>query len=189
MARNKEFDRDEVLNRAIAVFADHGFAGTSMDKLLQGMGISRQSLYDTFGDKRQLYLEALGRYNQDSVTQIIEKMESNPSPRQGIADALEMFVTRPAAQGCMGVGAICEFGVSDAAILQASEQAGRRLHQALLRVLMAGQASGDINPQLDVMAGANYLSAMLSGLKVAARAGTDLLALRNMVQIALRCLQ
>ena len=59
MARPREFDREDVLEEAIKVFADHGFGGTSTDVLLKAMGISRQSMYDTFGGKRQLYLEAL----------------------------------------------------------------------------------------------------------------------------------
>ncbi len=67
MARHKEFDRDTALKAAIDVFSEHGYEGTSTDALLAAMKISRQSMYDTFGDKRSLYLEALKRYNIDSV--------------------------------------------------------------------------------------------------------------------------
>jgi TetR/AcrR family transcriptional repressor of nem operon len=56
MARQKEFDRDDALDEAVKVFASHGYEGASTDALLSHMGISRQSMYDTFGDKRQLYL-------------------------------------------------------------------------------------------------------------------------------------
>ena len=59
MARSKEFDRDTVLKDAMKVFGDHGYEGTSTEVLMREMGIGRQSMYDTFGDKRQLYLEAL----------------------------------------------------------------------------------------------------------------------------------
>ena len=64
MARPREFDRDHVLGKAIGVFASHGYEGASTEVLLARMGISRQSMYDTFGDKRRLYLEALERYAQ-----------------------------------------------------------------------------------------------------------------------------
>src|ERR1700752_1271448 len=55
MARAKEFDRAAALDPAIAVFASHGFAGASTEMLLQAMRISRQSMYDTFGDKHALF--------------------------------------------------------------------------------------------------------------------------------------
>ena len=67
MARHKEFDLDTALTAAIHVFSQHGYEGTSTDDLLMAMKISRQSMYDTFGDKRRLYLEALERYNANSV--------------------------------------------------------------------------------------------------------------------------
>jgi len=71
VARPREFDRDEALAKAIKVFASHGFEGASTETLLNGMGISRQSMYDTFGDKRRLYLEALQRYSSESTAEII----------------------------------------------------------------------------------------------------------------------
>ncbi len=55
MARPKEFDSDKALNTAIGVFSEHGFEGTSAGMLTDAMKIGRQSLYDTFGDKWQLY--------------------------------------------------------------------------------------------------------------------------------------
>ena len=62
MPRPKEFDRESALKGAVQVFCEGGFEGTSTEDLLRGMGISRQSMYDTFGDKRALYLEALRHY-------------------------------------------------------------------------------------------------------------------------------
>jgi TetR/AcrR family transcriptional repressor of nem operon len=83
MARPKEFDRDIALQQAIKVFSNHGYEGTSTDALLKAMRISRQSLYDTFGDKRRLYLEALQRYNADSVSDLIGAMNASPSSLAG----------------------------------------------------------------------------------------------------------
>ena len=67
MARHKEFDRDTALHAAIGVFSEHGYEGTSTGELLTAMKISRQSMYDSFGDKRHLYLEAFRRYVADSI--------------------------------------------------------------------------------------------------------------------------
>ena len=62
MARHKEFDRDEALQRAMEVFWSRGYEAASVGELVKQMGINRQSLYDTFGDKHALYLQALDRY-------------------------------------------------------------------------------------------------------------------------------
>ena len=62
MARPKQFDRDEALERAMAVFWRRGYEGTSVRDLVEHMGINRGSLYDTFGDKRTLFLAAVDRY-------------------------------------------------------------------------------------------------------------------------------
>src|SRR5580698_2027100 len=102
MARPREFDREEVLAEAIKVFADHGFGGTSTDALLKAMGISRQSMYDTFGDKRRLYLEALQRYSAGSVSEIIRSLNTGPSPLKGLEAALERVIAEGKASGEVG---------------------------------------------------------------------------------------
>ena len=62
MARPKEFEPEQALDAAMNVFWRLGYEHTSLDALMQEMGIARQSLYDTFGDKRALYLRALAHY-------------------------------------------------------------------------------------------------------------------------------
>ena len=62
MARPKAFDVDQALERAMELFWRQGYLATSLPDLVEHMGIGRQSLYDTFGDKRQLFLQALDRY-------------------------------------------------------------------------------------------------------------------------------
>ena len=61
MARTKEFNPEKSLDAAVEVFWEQGYEHTSLDALMDKMGIARQSLYDTFGDKRALYLKALER--------------------------------------------------------------------------------------------------------------------------------
>jgi TetR/AcrR family transcriptional repressor of nem operon len=67
MARPREFDREEALERATGVFWAKGYASTSTDDLLTAMGIGRQSLYNAFQDKRALYLEALIQMTMQSI--------------------------------------------------------------------------------------------------------------------------
>ena len=84
MARPREFDDDTALLAAIKVFSDLGFEGSSTDALTRAMGIGRQSLYDTFGDKWRLYLKALQRYTADSISEQIRVLNGGPSALKGL---------------------------------------------------------------------------------------------------------
>ena len=173
------------------MFADHGFGGTSTDVLLKAMGISRQSMYDTFGDKRRLYLEALQRYSAGSVSEIIRWLNRGPSPLKGLEAALVAFASRPSAEaalGCMGVSSTCEFGRSDREIAVANEAAARTLQAALERVIADGKASEEVSSDVDVRTAAQFIGVTLAGMKVAARAGVSAGALRDIARMAIRSL-
>ncbi len=191
MARPKEFDRDTVLSAAIGVFAEHGYEGTSTDALLRGMGISRQSLYDTFGDKRSLYLEALQTYNSGSVAALIDSLAQGASPLKSIETAILAYALEPAIgkpSTCLGVSAVCEFGRSDTAVNQITDISSRSMILAFERRLTAARDAGEINLDIDIPTAAQFLGATLSGLKVSARGGTSSEALTRIARMALRSL-
>src|ERR1700730_11789741 len=82
MAGVKQFDRDEVLDRAIVAFWTRGYEATSIDDLVEATGINRGSIYGTFGDKRRLFLMALDRY---WVNAMMEEL-SDPDPRRALKE-------------------------------------------------------------------------------------------------------
>ena len=127
MARPRKFNRDAALRKAIETFWAKGFAATSTDELLAAMRIGRQSLYNAFGDKRQLYLEALRTYQQRSTGVPMARLRKPTSPIEGIRDMLVGLAPEDNATrllGCMGVG--WTFASS-----------GRRLQLAELRLKVA----------------------------------------------------
>ena len=82
MARPKEFDQERALQRAISIFSQKGFAATSTDDLMRAMDVGRQSMYDTFGDKRALFLKALEVYVTEKVRSInVELQTPEVTPR------------------------------------------------------------------------------------------------------------
>lgn len=192
MARPTEFDRDEAIGKAIEVFADHGYEGSSTAALLARMGIGRQSLYGAFGDKKRLFLEALERYNAASLSQIEAALASGGSPRAAIEAALLAFAVGPDAApetGCLGVGSIAEFGRSDPEINAVNDAAGRRFKAAFAARLADGVAAGQFAADLDPEAGAEFLLTVRSGLKVAARDGVELERLTAIARTAMRGLE
>jgi TetR/AcrR family transcriptional repressor of nem operon len=188
MARPKEFDREVAVERAMSVFWSKGYAATSTDDLLEAMKIGRQSMYDTFGDKRRLYVEALWRYQLESVAGHIKRLRSMASPLAGI-EALVVGVissdrtTRE--KGCMGVGAICEFGNADAELAQLRVKSGGMLRKALVERLRDAQAAGEIGETVDIERAARFVETTMFGLQVAARAGESTRSLRDMAAFAI----
>src|SRR5580704_7173685 len=105
MSRPKEFDRAEALAAAKVVFWKKGYDATTTDYLRHAMKIGRQSLYDSFGGKRPLYLEVLQRYNTESVIAQITRLRAAKSPLVGIRNLLLALAEEPEKRrklGCMG---------------------------------------------------------------------------------------
>jgi TetR/AcrR family transcriptional regulator, transcriptional repressor for nem operon len=187
MARPKEFDREDALAAAMRLFWAKGYDATSTDDLRHAMGIGRQSFYDTFGGKRTLYLEALRRYQDDSVATRIKTLRAAGSPLFAIEKFLVAVARETPTQralGCMGVRAICDFGTSDPDVSAMGNSAGAALESALEDTLRNAKIRNEVRSALDVRAAARFLHATLTGLKIAARAGSTPSALRGIAEVA-----
>ena len=176
----------------MSVFWAKGYAATSMDDLQTAMRIGRQSLYTAFGDKRRLYGEALELYQRDSVAGHLARLRSGPSPMAGIeALMIGLIPTNDAERrlGCMGVGSVAEFGTADADLVELRARSGAPLFQALAERLKAAQAAGEIDRDLNVDLAARFLQTTMQGLQLAARAGGDLVSLRDLARFAVERLK
>jgi TetR/AcrR family transcriptional repressor of nem operon len=181
MARPREFDREEALERATAVFWAKGYASTSTDDLLTAMGIARQSLYNAFQDKRALYLEALERYQRTTTAGHLQRLNGAASPIAGVEALLLGLINNNddiRALGCMGVGAICEFGSTDPEIAALRAKVSPALRSRLTERLKEGQAAGEIDRSLDCAAAASFIQLTMQGIQLAARGGIDATSLR-----------
>lgn len=191
MARQREFDRDETLNKALEVFWQKGYAATSTTDLLDAMGIGRQSLYDTFGDKRSLYLEALRRYNEASVNDLLRHLKGD-TPLAAIDNMLQAFASRPRrdnVKGCMGVNAISEFGTSDEEVNALRDASAKLLNQAVEAQLRGAAAAGEIAADTDIAQATAFVAATLSGMKISAKAGATIATLRAIASFAVQGLR
>nr|WP_229265373.1 TetR/AcrR family transcriptional regulator [Duganella sp. 1224] len=179
------------MNKALEVFWQKGYAATSTSDLLEAMQIGRQSLYDTFGDKRSLYLEALAQYNDASVTDLLRHLKGD-TPLAAIDNMLQAFASRPRrdnAKGCMGVNAISEFGTGDEEVNALRDASARRLNRAVEEQLRAAAASGEIGADTDIPQAAAFLASTLSGMKISAKAGASIATLRAIASFAVRGLR
>ena len=141
MARHKEFDRDEALHKAMEVFWARGYEAASIQDLLKHMGINRQSLYDTFGDKHALYLQALDRYREVEGRELFDLLERPGSVkkalRQLFAGVVEKALCDRQRRGCFMGNAMSELAgrCKETAARTCTNMAAaeRAFHRALLR--------------------------------------------------------
>jgi AcrR family transcriptional regulator len=181
MVRPREFDRDVALQKATEVFWARGFAGTSTEDLLTAMGIGRQSLYNAFGDKRKLYLESLRVYQENSTSGHLARLKAAESPLDGIRDMLVGLAPDDdavRALGCMGVGAVGEFGTTDPELCDMRKKVSPALAKRLVERIREGQAKGEIETRLDARLAAAFIQTTMSGMQVAARGGASVSDLR-----------
>jgi TetR/AcrR family transcriptional regulator, transcriptional repressor for nem operon len=188
MGRAKEFDEEQALDAAVEVFREHGFEGTSAVMLVDGMKIGRQSLYDTFGDKWQLYLAALRRYCRTETRAHVITLKGESKAFDGIRAAVERVV-REARQGCLGVNSICEFGGKQPEVSEIHVAAERSLRPAFLERIREAQLVGDISPDLEPDSVMDFLSASFAGIRIAARGGASEERLQALGRLALRALR
>lgn len=174
------------------VFWAKGYAWTSTEDLLNAMGIGRQSLYNAFGDKRKLYLEALDRYQQASNAKHLERLDGSRSPLGGVEAVLVGLIPDDEAEralGCMGVNAICEFGTGDAEIAMLRSNVGPRLFKRLVDRIREAQACEEVAADIDARDAAKFIQMTMQGLQLGARAGADAKSLRTQVKFAINAIK
>lgn len=187
MVRPREFDRDVALDKAIGVFHAKGFSATSTDDLLAAMEIGRQSLYNTFGDKRALYVEALQSYQRKTVEGHLRRLNASKSPLAGIRNLLVGLIADQddvRALGCMGVGSVGEFGVADAELVQMRNKIGLVLGARLVERIKEGQKNGEIAPGISPDDAAGFIQVTMTGLQLAARGGGGAKELQKLARFA-----
>lgn len=172
MSRPREFDKDTALDAAIDVFWSRGYEATSIADLEEATGLSRSSIYQAFGNKRELYQGALDRYKQRQIDPALAAMAA---PGAGRAE-LRMYLTALAAlfrnnpdlamRGCLIVNSVTELGGRDNAVRLAGITYRKSVADAMANALRG--AAGDDAERASAAARARLLSATLIGALVTA---------------------
>jgi TetR/AcrR family transcriptional repressor of nem operon len=187
MGRPREFDREEVLDRAVQVFWTRGFERTSVDDLTESMGIQRGSLYAAFGDKHRLFLEALDRYEERFYRNTLRFLEERPAP-DGIRRVFEQVVSDCACgsgtRGCFITNTAVALAEDDPETASRVRANLSRLEDAFESALARGKTLGGRDPR----ALARFLTSSLQGLRVLSRCGVPLDVLNDAVEVTLSVL-
>ncbi|MEK4670015.1 TetR/AcrR family transcriptional regulator [Niallia taxi] len=161
MARSKEFDTNLVLHKAMEVFGHYGYEGTSLQLLLEGLGIARQSLYDTYGTKRDLFIKAVSHYVNEKSTNVVDYLEQTNPVKKAISDIFSVIVEtlndEQRRRECFILNSAIDQIPHDPEIAELFKQDKIRLENALYEALLRGQEQGEFSPQQDLRALAQYL--------------------------------
>lgn len=175
MPWKKQFDVDAAREKAKALFWNRGYEATSMDDLLESMGINRGSFYATFGSKREVYTDVLRRYDQEHRRDVLERLKRKHSPREAILALFEGVRSeargRSGTKGCFLANATLELAASDKAVASIVREAFAETEGFFLKTIQEGQRAGEIRDEIDPRATARSLLGMLLGMRVLARAG------------------
>lgn len=186
MPRAKSFDEEEVLDRAVELFWETGYEGTSMQDLVDHLGISRSSLYNTFGDKHDLYARALDRYRSRYGYDLRTALASGATVRNGIQNAFQKVVERTLRdadrRGCFAVNATVERAPCDQDTARRAQENLTAVHETFHEALERGQATGELRPDLDTAAAARTLATTYYGMHVVAKAGPSRDELEDVVR-------
>lgn len=190
MARPKEFDRNEALQTAVQVFWRRGFEATSMTELRKSMGIGRQSLYDTFGDKEALFAEAFATYIETAMKGA-EAVLARGEGLDGVHELFELTVLQHAngRQGCLIANTCVERAAHDEAVAHLARSGCVGMESRIAAALERAQASGALREDADPAALGAFLTTVLHGLAVRSRAGATFEELRSIADTALGCLE
>lgn len=192
MARPREFDSDQALDKAVQVFWTGGYEATSLCDLLAAMGLSKSSFYETFGSKHALFLAALDRYEKTETSRAVAWLEQPGSPRKAIRALFERLVekacTKGERSGCFLNNCAVEQAPHDAQASARVSTAMTRMEEAFRRAVKRGQGMGEINRTHDARALARFLNSNLNGLNVVAKVNPDRKALKDVVAVVMNAL-
>jgi len=177
MARTKDFDENEVLSKAIQVFWCKGYNGTSMQDLVDALGISRSSLYDTYTDKHTLFIKALESYQNAGNLQIQEIIDQNGSAKNTIIKLLELTTSDSACvkekKGCFMLNAEVEVAPHDQEVNKIVCSNDQYMEEIFCQVIRKGQEKGELKNKQDAMALARFIFNAVKGMRVTAKSTPD----------------
>ena len=189
MAGVKQFDRNEVLGRAMTVFWRNGYQATSIQDLVEATGVNRGSLYTTFSDKRGLFLAVLDHYSERIARPTMAEL-NDPDPRRAIEAMFESIIRRTSdptwPRGCLNTNTSLECpGAGDDIGRKIAERLSQQ-ESAIYQVLRRAQSEGSLGPEQDARALARFFVGVAQGLNVVNKAAPDPAMLKDMVKVAMR---
>jgi TetR/AcrR family transcriptional repressor of nem operon len=193
MPRTKSFDQTEILEKVTGLFWQQGYNSTPPQAILDETGLSRSSLYDTYGDKHTLFLQCLSHYRNGVTASVIryldESSDGGAAIRKIFHAAWEHSRRDRPRKGCLMVNTLNEVAPHDPEVADIVQENRQALEDAFFRAVRRGQQLGSITRSQSPRALARYIQNSLWGLTVNLKLGIDKKVADDIVKITLSALQ
>src|SRR5277367_1539937 len=191
MARTREFDRTLVLRKAVQVFWSRGFDSTNLPELMEAMGLSKSSLYETFGDKEKLFEEAIDLYAKEISSRKLEKLLNASSVKAGFQaffeEQIRCCTDRNYPGGCFMANTATSLDNMPPALAKKIRKAVENSHSLFVAQIQKGQEAGEIPREKDASALASAVIGTSMGITVMARVNKqDVRTLEQMAETTMR---
>ncbi|MEO1300102.1 MAG: TetR/AcrR family transcriptional regulator [Cyanobacteria bacterium J06636_16] len=190
MARPRQFDEETVRVSTLQTFLQNGYASTSLSDLEEATGLGRRSLYNSFGDKRTVFLRALQDFRAIAVEQNLTPVDQPGASIEAIADVLNGLIKLAQSPqgrlGCLICNTAREPVANDPAVAEQIELYFSRIERGFTRVLEMAQANGELPAGESITSLARFYLGILVSICVLARAGASIEILQDIASEALR---
>lgn len=187
------YDPDKALDAAMHVFWSQGYEATSLQDLLAAMGLSKSSLYQGFGGKKELFIRCINRYRHHIsgvLTGLLDKAESGLAfiEKLLLIAAAEARQPEHLRRGCLLMNTATEFAQKDPLVAKHVAAGFEGLRDVLRAALLRGQQEGNISSDQDAEVLASYLVSSLGGIKTVVKGGADEQRVKEIVGVILKAL-
>jgi TetR/AcrR family transcriptional regulator, copper-responsive repressor len=187
--RPRSFDRDVALDRALDLFCQRGYEGTSLAALTSAMEIAPPSLYAAFGSKENLFLEAVARYGATTGQFSVAALNDAPTAREAterlLVDAARAFTSEKARLGCPVVTAATNCAPESTAVEVAMRKQRIASEGAIRARIARGITEGELPETENAAELAKFYAAVFQGMSVQARDGASRADLERIARMAL----
>ena len=188
--RPREFDIDRALEAATQQFWSVGYEATSLQDLLKTMGLSKSSLYQTFGNKHELFVRCLDHYQASMVNKVSEKLANSSSVKQFMFNFLEEVIAEAEQgadkKGCLLVNTANELSQRDDDIAQAVMDGTSNVAEVFKQAIELGKQQKEVRSELSTEDLINYLITSISGLRTMVKAGAEKNTLKPVVELMIK---
>ncbi len=191
MARKREFDEVEALKEAMQLFWFQGYEKTSMEDLVNAMGVHRKSIYDTFGNKHSLFLKVLDYYKMTISKQLLEQLADKKTALDKIRSLFEFSIKNNAeqAKGCLIVNTAVELALHDEDIAEVIRTNVEESEHIIFQLLQEGQATGEFSSDLNLSGTTKFIHNALIGIRVQLKTTEDYQNLQPIIDMILQVLE
>jgi len=185
MPRVKLFDENKVLSKATELFWEKGYHATSIQNLVNHLGINRGSLYDTYGGKKELFYKAFQLYRTNNCNSITAFFENQNEVKNGFRALFEMGINESISdkdkKGCFVVNTTTELIPGEKELLEILQENKKIFERLFYNFLLKGQQSGEISKSKNIKTISHLFYTFYNGLRVVAKVQSEPKELLNSV--------